>query len=714
MSSLEYEIYKEGGLLNGKYQKLENISKGAYGIVTLAKDIHKSRLVAVKYIFKADDEGVTKKVDMRFSKSLTAKKMDDDICEEALHEIAIHEKLGIHPSIISFLDCFNSFIILEYCSRGDLYEAIKNDIGPTSTRDVVNVILQVIDAVEFAHSKSIYHRDIKPENILIADDWSVRLSDWGLASVSRYCNEFGVGSERYMAPEMFDEPNVQIYDAAKCDIWSIGICLLNLVFKKSPFNVANQTDKAFSYFACNREALFDVFESMSLDLFKVLRHSLTIDPDNRDLGMMKKELLSLQSLTIDDDFKQYESEMGSRAQSAEVKPIAIKENVRAAKNNYFATATPNVNINNHYKNFKQDGFRRKDFFTPPSANAQFMEKLEKKKGIYHPPHQRGSSSKITPHNWAPANKKPPRKQRNSFHAFTTHSSGKYVPPSLRSPQLRSMKSPLQVPAVDSLVFDDDDDDTLFVLEETETSNSTVNDLNRLGENFNGLHLEESDPSDMSSVSSLLPPGAYDTAQDSLSSATFTRDSSPNQSTGSSSSETNTDGGIQKKVYVPPHHRSDYQPELRKHWNHNNKMKYNSNHHVGYRGRRHSMSSKKDEASVSSSVPVKKTDWFKNRFHSNKNNSGQKNHYNGQHRQFNSNHNSRFKVTTEEEDDELFADDDSETGSSYANFASRVGQSQDFSYNAANNHQKAPPFHSSDSKHSNITTTVRPITSGTAR
>lgn len=55
--TLDYEIYKEGGILNNRYQKIEDISEGSYGYVSLAKDVREKRLVAVKYIFKLEDDG---------------------------------------------------------------------------------------------------------------------------------------------------------------------------------------------------------------------------------------------------------------------------------------------------------------------------------------------------------------------------------------------------------------------------------------------------------------------------------------------------------------------------------------------------------------------------------------------------------------------------------------------------------------------------------
>ncbi|CCK68880.1 putative serine/threonine protein kinase KSP1 KNAG_0B04460 [Huiozyma naganishii CBS 8797] len=320
--TVDYEIYKEGGILNERYQKIEDISEGSYGYVSLAKDIKEKRLVAVKYIFKleneeSDDEEENNDRASKLNleqdkKSLISadvkSKLTDDICMEAMYEVDIQTKIGEHRNIVQLLDFFDSYIIMEYCSGGDLYEAIKDDIVPKSTKSITKILNQIMDAVEFVHNKHIYHRDIKPENILINGiDWNIKLTDWGLATTNEFSMDRSVGSERYMSPELF-ESNLDIqerkdpYECAKVDLWAVGIVFLNIVFHKNPFSVANQTDKSFCYFAANREALFDVFSTMAYDFFQVLRYSLTIDPKNRDLQKMRYELNNLSEYTLDDDY----------------------------------------------------------------------------------------------------------------------------------------------------------------------------------------------------------------------------------------------------------------------------------------------------------------------------------------------------------------------------------------------------------------------------
>ncbi|CAN3365264.1 hypothetical protein DICA1_F28898 [Diutina catenulata] len=306
----EFEAYDRGDLLRDRYLKVGDLSEGSYGMVSMANDTKASRIVAVKFIYPVDYK---KRSDPSRPSSSPVKMPEGsnrpsqiarNLSEIANKEIAIHNILGSHPNITTLYDHFGSFLVLEYCSRGDLYETIQNGTGPALSHDIKEVFGQILSALEFCHSHSVYHRDLKPENILIAEDWSIKLCDWGLATTQRLISnraEFDVGSERYMAPELFDE-DITEYDAAKIDLWSVGIILLTLVFHKNPFSAANYSDKRFIQFSSNREALFDFFSTMSSEMFAVLRHSLNIDPSNRDLGLLRHELASLKYFTIDEEY----------------------------------------------------------------------------------------------------------------------------------------------------------------------------------------------------------------------------------------------------------------------------------------------------------------------------------------------------------------------------------------------------------------------------
>ncbi|KAG5363357.1 Serine/threonine-protein kinase KSP1 [Yarrowia sp. B02] len=299
MDTSSYTEYDAGQLLNRRYRKVADLNKGSYGQVSLATDTSTDELVAIKCLVNSPDPTAARP---NASRAYCSRAEIDQ-------EIAIHSALRGHKNVAQLLDHFTlgnvNYLVVEYCAQGDLYEAISGGRGPKESGCTREFMLQLVDALLFCHSRGVYHRDIKPENILISTAGTVKLADWGLATFERHARDFGVGSERYMAPELFDGGAIASYDAQQADIWAVGICLLNILFGRNPFTKASSTDKLFMDFAANREALFDIFPAMTPDTFAVLRHSLTIDPDNRSLEAMRSAILLANAWTTDEEFEEF-------------------------------------------------------------------------------------------------------------------------------------------------------------------------------------------------------------------------------------------------------------------------------------------------------------------------------------------------------------------------------------------------------------------------
>ena len=278
-----------GVVLHGRYETISALNHGSFGMVFQAKDLVTDEHVAIKVVTKP-----TAAVNCPSAFAV----------DERSEELGIHLRLGSHPNVVNLLQSFETqnhiYLVLEYCSNGDLYEAIRFDKGPLETEHVRDFMMQLVGAVEFIHSKGIYHRDIKPENIFLTQDGSMKLGDFGLATSDAWSWEIAVGSDRYMAPEQYDPTNVG-YSTAKADIWAIGICLLNVLFQRNPFAVPASSDPLYADFALDRQSLFDVFPNMSQDTFEVLRHCLAIDPEKRDLDAAKAALDRAIAFTTDDE-----------------------------------------------------------------------------------------------------------------------------------------------------------------------------------------------------------------------------------------------------------------------------------------------------------------------------------------------------------------------------------------------------------------------------
>jgi serine/threonine protein kinase len=288
MECLRNHLY-EGVVLNGRYETISPLNHGSFGMVFQAKDLVTGDNVAIKVITKP-----TASIDCPSAFSI----------DERSEELGVHLRLGSHDNVVNLLQSFESqnhiYLVLEFCSNGDLYEAIRLDKGPLETEHVRDFMMQLVGAVEFIHSKGIYHRDIKPENIFLTQSGTMKLGDFGLATSDSWSWEVAVGSDRYMAPEQYDPSNAG-YSPAKADIWAIGIVLLNVLFQRNPFAVPATFDPLYADFALDRQSLFDVFPNMSQDAFEVIRHCLAIDPEKRDLTAVKHALARAIAFTTDDE-----------------------------------------------------------------------------------------------------------------------------------------------------------------------------------------------------------------------------------------------------------------------------------------------------------------------------------------------------------------------------------------------------------------------------
>jgi len=278
-----------GAFLKGRYQTISPLNHGSFGMVFKAQDLVTNEPVAIKCLTK---------------RSACPDADSDFAIDEKSEEQALHSRLGTHRNIVNLIDSFETdshiYLVLEFCGQGDLYEAIRKGHGPLETEHVRQFMIELIDAVDYMHSKGVYHRDIKPENIFLTQDGAMKLGDFGLATTEKWSYEMTVGSDRYMAPEQFDSAGAG-YSPAEADIWAIGICLLNILFSRNPFTTPTEADPLFLDYSRDKQSLFDVFPSMSQDTYEVLVQCMNLDPRRRSLEGAREALLRVVTFTTDDE-----------------------------------------------------------------------------------------------------------------------------------------------------------------------------------------------------------------------------------------------------------------------------------------------------------------------------------------------------------------------------------------------------------------------------
>ena len=207
-----------GQTLNQRYLLTASLGKGAMGMVYRATDVQTGQAVAVKML--SPDLAPNPEILERFRRE-----------GEALRRLK-------HPNIVGFVDMFEHgrqlVIVMEYMPGGSLHTLIKQ--GPLPLARARHIALDVCDALIRAHRLGIIHRDIKPENILLADDGSPKLTDFGVAHLTSENNRLTatgtqVGTPYYMSPEAWEGQPLD----AQTDIWSLGVVLFEMLTGQLPF-----------------------------------------------------------------------------------------------------------------------------------------------------------------------------------------------------------------------------------------------------------------------------------------------------------------------------------------------------------------------------------------------------------------------------------------------------------------------------------------------
>ncbi|NXR42583.1 PASK kinase, partial [Zosterops hypoxanthus] len=215
------------GACEGEYAKnystLNLIGKGSFGFVWSAKSKKDHQEVVVKFIWK--------------ERVLEDCWVDDPDLGRVTQEIAILKKLQ-HPSIIKVLDvfeneCFFQLVMEKHGSGLDLFTFIDNQ--PNLDEPLASYIFrQLVSAVGYLHCRNILHRDIKDENIVIAEDFTIKLVDFGSAAYLEPGKLFYTfcGTIEYCSPEVLSG---KPYHGPELEMWSLGITLYTLVLGENPF-----------------------------------------------------------------------------------------------------------------------------------------------------------------------------------------------------------------------------------------------------------------------------------------------------------------------------------------------------------------------------------------------------------------------------------------------------------------------------------------------
>ncbi len=210
-------------ILAGRYELLEKIGDGGMAVVYKARCRLLNRFVAVK-ILKPE-----------FTKDL---KFIENFRRESQSAASL-----THPNIVNIYDVGKEgnihYIVMELIEGQVLSDIIKNE-GSMEFVKAIDIVKQIALALSFAHKNHIIHRDVKPHNILITQEGTAKITDFGIAKAVNSGTIIGntgtiMGSVHYFSPEQARGGYVD----EKSDIYSLGIVLYELVTGRVPFDAEN-------------------------------------------------------------------------------------------------------------------------------------------------------------------------------------------------------------------------------------------------------------------------------------------------------------------------------------------------------------------------------------------------------------------------------------------------------------------------------------------
>ncbi|MEV6878057.1 serine/threonine-protein kinase [Amycolatopsis sp. NPDC051128] len=212
----------EERVINGRYRLLDRVGRGAMSVVWQAKDERLDRVVAVKQLLQ--DPGAE-----------PATLFDN--CERAIREARLASRLR-HPHAIAVHDVFEDagsmYLVLEYLPSRSLTDLLVEQ-GPMTEHDVARIGHQIASALAAAHAAGILHHDVTPNNVLVTDDGTAKITDFGVARSLGESPITGdgvvVGTPAYLAPEVAAGHG----GGLPSDVYSLGATLYTALEGAPPF-----------------------------------------------------------------------------------------------------------------------------------------------------------------------------------------------------------------------------------------------------------------------------------------------------------------------------------------------------------------------------------------------------------------------------------------------------------------------------------------------
>src|SRR5438105_3587840 len=247
----------------GKYHIVELVGEGAMGVVYKAEDSVLGRTVAIKVM----NDSIARQEDLR---------------KRFLHEAQAAASLQ-HPNVVCIYDLGEMdghlFIAMEFVDGIDLEKLLETG-QPLSLQAKLDIAIDVLTGLSFAHKRGIIHRDIKPANIRVTEDGRAKIMDFGvahLASSSMTTTGSVLGTPSYMAPEQITDGQT----TPATDIFAVGGVLYQLLTQMKPFEGPTLQNLFFKIITEKQKRVSDLMPGLPPALDRIVERAMAKEPGER-------------------------------------------------------------------------------------------------------------------------------------------------------------------------------------------------------------------------------------------------------------------------------------------------------------------------------------------------------------------------------------------------------------------------------------------------
>jgi eukaryotic-like serine/threonine-protein kinase len=258
----------------GRYQILSRLGEGGMGVVYLAHDPAMDSDIAIKL--------------------LRSPMADDGLRKRFEREAMMARRVGIHPNVVTIFDIGehegDPFIAMEYVSGETLEHMIRRQAMPPATKRL-EIVEDLCTGLSHAHKAGLVHRDIKPANVMLSDDGTVKILDFGVARAAESdltADGMVIGALNYMSPEQMTGQSLD----ARSDVFAVGALFYELLSGRRAFPGSLREGLPYRILHGMPPPLNELVADLDPEIERIILRALEKEPAKRyqDVATMRQEI----------------------------------------------------------------------------------------------------------------------------------------------------------------------------------------------------------------------------------------------------------------------------------------------------------------------------------------------------------------------------------------------------------------------------------------